>query len=63
MSDTYYIRAYRKTDFALIEEEQQSEWMAYRSARYHYANGYSVKVTRISRECIADWTRGDKIDD
>jgi len=59
MTTTYEIRGRRETDFALVKEEQQDERMAYKAARHHYANGYDVTVTPVTREPVAEWTQGD----
>jgi len=63
MAATYYIRARRETDFAVIEEEQQDERMAYNAANHHFANGYDVTVTRVARETVAEWEQEDRKDD
>jgi len=63
MTTTYEIRGRRRSDFALIEEEQQDERMAYKSARHHFANGYDVTVTRVAREHVAEWKQEDRAND
>jgi len=63
MTTTYHIRARRETDFAVIEEEQQYERMAYKAANHHYANGYDVTVTLVYRKTVAEWKQEDRKDD
>jgi len=59
MTTTYEIHARRPSDFAVIEEEQQDERMAYKAARHHHANGYDVTVTLVTRKPVAEWKQGD----
>lgn len=49
------IRAYRRSDWALVERECDSEEDANETARSLYAQGYDVAVRLHFIEHIADW--------
>lgn len=49
------IRAYRKSDFALIEEDHEDEAAANAAARNLYQRGFDIIVCRHIIEHVADW--------
>ena len=49
------VRAYRKSDFSLVEGDHEDEATANAAARDLYRMGYDITVRRHIIEHVADW--------
>lgn len=49
------VRAYRKSDFSLVEGDHDDEPKANAAARRLYSMGYDITVRRHIIEHVADW--------
>ena len=51
----YRIHARRRSDFAVINEDHDSEHEAHQAAKRLFANRYDVTVKLIAEETLAEW--------
>lgn len=51
----WYVKAYRRSDFALSEETFDDESEAHAYALWHFRMGFDVDVHRHAIEAIAKW--------